>query len=151
MLYVEGKKRIVSYMLVAIQFVAIFMIFITGPWFPQHPALLVVYLLGIIIGFWSIYTMDTNTINVPPDVRPTATLTSHGPYFLIRHPMYLSLLLVSIPLVILKPTIFRIAIQTTLFVDLLFKIHFEEIKLVNQLEGYQFYKKNTWKLLPFIY
>ncbi len=151
MLYFGKKKDITAYFLVSLQFICLFLIAATGPLYPERPVLLLVYFSGMTIGLWGILSMNSDTLNVPPNVRPNAELTSRGPYAVIRHPMYLALILVSLPLVIVKPTVFRIIVETTLAVDLLIKMHTEEKMLLKNLEGYQLYRKKTWKLIPFIY
>lgn len=151
MLYFGNRKNGLGYLLVSIQFICLFLIFVTGPLYPANPVLTIIFTSGFILGAWGILSMNADTLNVPPDVRPKAKLTKKGPYAIIRHPMYLSLLLVSMPLVITKPTVFRIFVETTLVIDLLLKLNIEEKMLLEKLDGYKHYRKNTWKIIPFIY
>lgn len=151
MLYFDSRRNNLGYLLVSIQFICLFLIFVTGPLYPANPIFTIIYTMGFILGIWGILSMDKDTLNVPPDVRPKAKLTKSGPYAVIRHPMYLSLLLVSMPLVIAKPTVFRILVETTLVIDLLLKLNIEEKMLVEKLDGYKKYQNSTWKIIPFIY
>jgi protein-S-isoprenylcysteine O-methyltransferase Ste14 len=151
MLYFGERKNIYVYVLVTLQFICLFLIFLTGPLYPQNFILIAIYISGFILGFWGIVSMNSQTLNIPPNVRPEAELTSKGPYAVIRHPMYTSLILVTLPLVISNPTVFRITVETTLIVDLLVKLNVEEKMLKKQLNGYNEYKQNTWKIIPFVY
>ncbi len=151
MLYFGKNRNITVYFLVSLQFICLFLIAVTGPLYPEGPLLKLLYIMGMAIGLWGIFSMNSDTLNVPPNVRPNAELTARGPYAVIRHPMYLALILVSLPLVIIKPTVFRIFIETTLVIDLLIKMNTEEKLLIKNLEGYHEYRKRTWKIIPFIY
>ena len=70
---------------------------------------------------------------------------------LIRHPMYASVLLVALMLVINHLTLWRIGLWLILFIDLYFKLSYEEKLLLTKYPEYLKYKSNTKRLVPFIY
>ncbi len=74
-----------------------------------------------------------------------------GPYSLIRHPMYLALLLTSLPLVINKFDLILLIIWLILLIDLLLKLNYEENLLIVKLAGYDQYTKQSFRLIPFLY
>jgi len=127
------------------------LIAITGPLLPGNKLLLAVELLGIALGIWAVVTMGIGNFNVTPDPLKSSRLVTQGPYRFIRHPMYLALLLVTLPLVTTKFSLLRLAIWLALLIDLVVKLNYEEGMLTAQLEGYRDYKQQSYRLIPFIY
>ncbi len=144
-------STIKSYTLVFVQFLCIGLILITGPVFPANIFLLIIELAGVALGIWAIAVMGIGRFNIVPDPKEGSRLVTRGPYRLIRHPMYLSLLLLTLPLVIDTFTIWRAAIWLMLFADLVLKLNYEEALLEKKLDGYSEYKHRSYKLIPFIY
>ena len=140
-----------SFALVLVQFATLGLIAITGPIFAPNPILLAVELLGIGLGVWAVFTIGIGKFNILPDPLTYSRLVRRGPYRLIRHPMYLGLLLVSLPLVVTEFTTLRLALWLLLLVDLLLKIGYEESLLVGRLVDYKEYMEHSYRLVPFVY
>lgn len=146
------KSRIVkSLIFVLIQFACLGLIALTGPLFPSSPALLVIELLGVGLGIWAVFTMRIGNFNITPDPLNHSRLVTSGPYRLIRHPMYLAILLTTLPLIVYSFSPFRLTIWLILFIDLLLKLNYEEILLAAELMGYDRYIKRSFRLIPYIY
>ncbi|GIK74205.1 MAG: isoprenylcysteine carboxyl methyltransferase [Chloroflexota bacterium] len=140
-----------SYTLVVIQFGALLALALTGPIIARHPVLLAVELAALALAVWAIVTMRLRHINVLPDVRPDSRLVRQGPYRWIRHPMYASILLGALALVLDESTPLRWLIYVVLLVNLLIKLHYEERLLAAAFPLYTAYQEVSKRLIPFIY
>lgn len=107
--------------------------------------------LGIFLAFWAIMTMRSSKLKMEPMPHPYATLVTTGPYKLIRHPMYSSIILAFSPILVSNFNWHGLLIFSALLVMLLLKLNFEEILLRKHFPDYEQYKKNTFRLIPFIY
>jgi len=144
-------KPMLSYALVTVQLLCLGLIALTGPLFAAHPALLLLEGAAGLLGIWAIGTMGIGNFNVTPDLKPRARLVSSGPYRLLRHPMYLALLVGGLALVLDTFSPVRMVLWLVLFVDLLVKLNYEERLLSRDLEGYSAHMRRTKRLIPFIY
>ena len=140
-----------SSLYVAIQFICLGLIAITGSLIPSNNALLVIELSGLGLGIWAILSMRIGNFNIAPDPFKWTQLVTSGPYRLIRHPMYLALLLTTLPLVINDFDIFRIVTWLVLLLDLMLKLNYEEKLLARKLVGYDQYMGKSARLIPFLY
>ncbi|GIV79082.1 hypothetical protein FKZ61_009985 [Litorilinea aerophila] len=145
------KRRLLSYLLVLIQFLTLGYLAWTGPLLARSPLLLLLEALAVALGLWAIWSMKPGHFNITPDVRPGAQLVRQGPYRFIRHPMYSALLLGSLALVAAHATPGRVAAWLLLVIDLLLKLHHEERLLAEAFPDYPAYRRTTWRLVPFVY
>ena len=120
-------------------------------WFSINPILLVIQVLGLIVASWAIFEMQKSKINIAPTPRKGATLVDTGIYKWIRHPMYTSLLMVFIPMVIENYTIINLAIFLFFAINLILKLEYEETLLVKFFPNYQEYQQRSFKVIPLIY
>lgn len=144
------KPSYFSYLLVFVQFASIAGILLTGNWF------IIGYgiswqIAGIALGLWAVKVMHLGEFNIVPDPKPDALLVQSGPYRLIRHPMYLSLLLFFIPLVLNDLSLVRLLFLSMLIATLVVKLHYEENLLKATFEDYDQYQQKSYKLIPFIF
>jgi len=140
-----------SYSLVLIQFGALALIGLTGPWIAEEFLLQVMEGVGVGVGLWAIVTMRIGNFNITPNVKIGSQLVQTGPYQWIRHPMYLALLLVTLALVWSYFSPLRLVIWLVLLVDLMIKMAFEEQLLTFQHAEYMHYQQQTKRLIPFLY
>lgn len=140
-----------SILFVLVQFTCLALIAVTGSLIPSNTLLLGIECLGIGLGVWAILTMRIGNFNITPDPLKWSQLVTKGPYRFIRHPMYLALLLTTLPLVINDFDPLRVTVWFVLLIDLLLKINYEEKLLAAALEGYDHYVRHSARLIPYIY
>ncbi len=143
--------KIKARILVFIQLSCIIFIFASGSIVAWHLVLLVHQIAGTAIGIWAIIVMGIGNINISPLMKEGAVLVTRGPYRVIRHPMYLAVLLVIWPLIIDDFSVMRITAGFILTLDLIIKILFEENLLKKQFAEYEAYMKTTKRLIPVIF
>jgi len=107
--------------------------------------------LGSIIGVIAIWQMRKSKLSILPDVIKGATLIDSGIYSIIRHPMYLAVILAGIGLAINSNNYVSVLFLVILVIDLLFKSNREEQLLSDEFEQYESYKKRTKKIIPRFY
>ena len=106
---------------------------------------------GLILGLWAIYTMKKSVLRITPDVDYRAVLVQDGPYRYIRHPMYSSLIVSGLGLLLTNISLIRLFVYVFLIDDLVMKLSFEEKLLEKHFKDYAVYKKNTKRIIPFFY
>lgn len=139
------------YFLVFLQFSSLFFLMFSASVFASHWGLLLVQLSGVILGVWAIWVMRIGNFNISPTPVERGELRESGPYASIRHPMYTSIILFTLPELVNYYNLWRILTLLVLYVTLLLKINFEERNLLQQFSDYKDYKIKTKKLIPFLY
>jgi protein-S-isoprenylcysteine O-methyltransferase Ste14 len=143
--------KIKARIIVVIQLSCIIFIFASGSPVANHFLLLVIQIAGTAIGIWALFVMGIGNINISPRVKQGAVLVTRGPYKLIRHPMYLAVLLVTWPLIIDRFSFLLITAGFILTMDLIIKMLFEERLLKQQFVEYEAYMRTTKRLIPLIF
>lgn len=144
-------RRAKSLTLVAVQFCCLAAIALTGPIFARRPMLLLIELLGIGLGLWAIVAMRPFNFNITPDVKVEGYMVDRGPYALIRHPMYASLLFICTALVIDSFSLLRLVLLVVLIIDLVTKLRYEEGLLAAHYGDYAAYMQRSKRLIPYIW
>ena len=131
-----GFRSYKSFFFVLVQFATICFLSVTGNIFPRNFFLLVTIILTSVPGLWGILLMNRH-INVAPDPLKDSVMITNGPYKFIRHPMYFSLLSVTLIWIIDFFTFIRFFIWILLLVDILSKLRYEENLLLKSFSGYR--------------
>jgi len=143
-------RSVKSLILILIQFICIIYIGLSGRLLPENIILRVVMAIAGVIAVWAILIMNKK-FNVAPDVLKNAKLIRIGPYRFIRHPMYLSVFMITLCWLIDYFTYVRMSAAIILFVIMIFKIKYEEELLKKAFPEYEEYQSQTKKIIPYIY
>jgi protein-S-isoprenylcysteine O-methyltransferase Ste14 len=140
-----------SITLVGIQFVLIGVIAFTGPLWPPHWSLRVILVVGGVIGLWALQVMGLRQVKVFPEVANQGKLIVFGPYRRVRHPMYTSVLLVTLAWVLGNPLSYRVMLWAGLLMILMVKLRYEERLLMERFPAYEAYRRETKRLIPYLW
>ncbi len=113
-----------------------------------HFAGVLLILLSGIIEYKAIITLKENYY---PQIRKEKYLVSSGIYKYIRHPIYLSAILLGLGVLILFSLNLLIYLFPIILITLVYKIESEEKYLEKRFVEYKLYKKTNYKILPYIY
>lgn len=147
----NDKQKIINFIVTFIQYAGFAAFLIWSPLIAKGIFWQIVELLGIALAFWAIMVMQKSKINIAPQPRKNASLVSQGPYALIRHPMYASIILAVTPLIITHWDIYRFGFLMFLYLNLIIKLLFEETLLMEFFDGYKEYKKRSWRIIPYFF
>jgi len=138
-----------SYTLVALQFVLIGLIAVRLDPAAIGTAFMVLVAAGSGVGAWSLAANRPSNINIRPEPKAGARLVTHGPYRLVRHPMYFAVMLFA--------TAFAVAgdagqwlLWAALAAVLYAKALREERGLALVHPGYADYRARTRAIIPFV-
>jgi len=109
-------------------------------------ALLIV--IAIVVAIFALITLKLHNLSVMPEPVSNGELVTTGPYRYIRHPMYTSVLLGCLGMLLLNLNILSCGMFIALAVILIFKIRREESLLKAAYPAYEGYKIATGALLP---
>lgn len=146
-----GRQKTVNFILTFIQYTTLIVFITLSPKVAVGWSYLSIEISGILLAIWAILVMSKSKLNIAPLPRSDTKMITSGPYKLIRHPMYLSLVLSLTPLLISYYSTVNALILLTLFTNLVFKILFEESVLNEYFDEYRDYTLNTKRIIPFIW
>lgn len=135
---------------VVIQFICIIFLIISAD-FSQFAGLnWLLLIIGAVLGFWAVFNMRLDNLNIQPKLKTHHRLITHGIYSVIRHPIYTALLIEALALVMTQPQIQQWLGFGVLIVVLFLKSNKEEFYLSQRFSDYPNYKKQTGRFLPFL-
>ena len=137
-------------LLVFLQFGLIgLMIFFSHGVLRSVPAI-VIFLMGVVIGLWAINHHEKGNFNIQPKLKEGGQLVTTGAYNFIRHPMYTSVLLMMLGVLIASASFIELLLFILLITVLVLKAKREEKLWSGHDEAYLEYKKHTKLFIPYI-
>jgi len=137
-------------LLVTLQFgiIAIMVLFSKG--FFSNLIAILIFIVGASLGIWALNHNRLGNFNIQPKMRENAQLITTGIYSYIRHPMYLSVIIMMLAFVISTPTGIETLLLIGLIIVLVLKAKREEKLWLNHNEAYKKYKEQTKLFIPYI-
>jgi len=136
--------------LVSIQFLSMGLMLLFSDGIFHHPLALLIFMLGLSIGIWALLHNRLGNFNIQPKLKENAKLITTGIYAHIRHPMYFSVFLMMLGLVIATPTLYEIFFFALLLAALYLKAKKEEALWIEENADYVAYKQRTKYFIPFV-
>ena len=106
---------------------------------------------GLLIGAAALWANKLGNFNIVPDIKEECILITSGIYAYIRHPMYASVLLSMLGVMILYFSPYELVLFMVLLVNMLTKMLYEEKLWHCEGSEYEKYTQNTKRLIPYIY
>lgn len=147
----DASHSWLSIVLVATQFILMALILFAGPFWSTHWSLQGMMVLGGVIGLWAFLAMGLRNLRAFPEIPQHGWLVVHGPYRWVRHPMYTSVLVITLAWTVEHPLPFRMALWVGLVVTLWVKLRYEERLLMERFPEYEAYRRQTKRLIPFVW
>ncbi|NQY24906.1 MAG: DUF1295 domain-containing protein [Campylobacteraceae bacterium] len=144
------KTKIYSYTLVFLQFFLILILLSINESIFSKPLSLVIFILGLSFGIYTLLFNKLSNFNISPLIKKDANLITNGAYKYIRHPMYFSVLLMLLAVVLREISSENIVLYLFLIVVLFLKAKKEEDLWMNENPQYMEYRKKTKMFIPFI-
>jgi protein-S-isoprenylcysteine O-methyltransferase Ste14 len=139
------------YIYVFFQLSALVFIALNVPLFKMTILSYIAIIGSILLGIWALWTIHPQRVNILPVPHPNGVLVTHGPYAVIRHPMYTAQLFAALVAAIESALWLNAGVWLLYMVLLVMKAAYEEQGLVKQFSDYREYQQKTWRLVPFLY
>jgi protein-S-isoprenylcysteine O-methyltransferase Ste14 len=143
--------KIKSIILVIVQVAGIVLICVTAKPVCTRIALLAFQAAGLALLIWTMLYLQPGKFHILPDPVKSNRLVTKGPFRFIRHPMYLSLFLYLLPLIIEYFSFIRLGIFLIFVANMIIKLFYEERLMMAEYEQYAEYMKRTRRLIPYIF
>lgn len=139
-----------SKILLAIQFISIFVILIPGQTSRLTDLWWILLLISTITTLWIFTHNKVGNFNIVPEIKENAKLIITGPYKFVRHPMYSSLILFMLGFVLWKFSFINIVMLCIMSITVFMKAYKEEKLWHRKDSAYLEYKKQTKMIIPFL-
>jgi protein-S-isoprenylcysteine O-methyltransferase Ste14 len=140
-----------AYLLVFLQYSSLLYVLFSGELIVREFLLMAFRILSGVLGVWAILVMRIGHFNIASHVKVGAELVTSGPYRIVRHPMYTSIVLFTVPQIIFQHPPSRLAAFFVLLISLVLKMLYEEQLLKDAFPDYQAYMKRTKRVIPCVW
>ncbi|MBK9420825.1 MAG: isoprenylcysteine carboxylmethyltransferase family protein [Flavobacteriales bacterium] len=142
-----APKDTIGALLVFGQFACIAVLLVGGGWnLPWWGWAL--FALGLLVFLLAASSLGGNNFTVMPAPREGNTLSKRGIYTIVRHPMYLSVLLCGSAMAFGAPSPWRWAALSVALLVLVVKVHHEERRLTEKHPEYPELMRGVARLVP---
>lgn len=143
--------KVFSSILVMLKFGLFFAILYTGGIVPVNFIGLGTQLIGVVLYVLAFVSFNKKYFSFMPLPKPGAYIIMHGPYSFLRHPMYLAMLLMTLPLTYEYFSLKIAFLQVSLTVVIGLLVYIEEYVFGNVDLNYKNYIKYTKMIFPLLF
>lgn len=104
---------------------------------------------GLLIALMGIINLGSS-LTATPVPKHSAVLRTTGLYAVVRHPIYLGIVVITAGLVLMSSSWWSLLCGVALVILLSVKARFEEKLLLAKFEGYAAYAARTGRIIPFV-
>lgn len=108
-----------------------------------------VLMLGLAITLFGIVSLGSS-LTATPVPKDTTVLRTTGMYAIVRHPIYLGLVLIGMGLTLPAGSVLTVVACALLIALLSYKARFEERMLIDKFPQYQDYATRVGRIFPFV-
>jgi len=144
------QHKLYSYTLVSLQFLLIGALLLFGTSLFSSVLAILIFIGGAVMGMYALFYNNLKNINIIPEIKEDAVLITTGAYAYIRHPMYFSVLIMMLGVVVADVNMISMGLYLLLIIILLLKAHKEEKLWMEKSEAYRAYRQRTKSIIPFI-
>ena len=144
------QHKLYSYTLVSLQFLLIGALLLFGTSLFSSVLAILIFIGGAVMGMYALFYNNLKNINIIPEIKEDAVLITTGAYAYIRHPMYFSVLIMMLGVVVADINMISMGLYLLLIITLLLKAHKEEKLWMEKSEAYKAYMQKTKSIIPFI-
>ena len=109
-----------------------------------------IFILGLLLGLWALNHNKRGNFNIQPKIKEGCKLITSGAYKYIRHPMYSSVTLMMLGVLLSTPVLIEWILYLSLLMVLFLKAKREERLWCGHDLQYLQYKKRTKLFIPYI-
>jgi protein-S-isoprenylcysteine O-methyltransferase Ste14 len=147
----SSTMKVLSGTLVAIQFVLFFAILYWGALVTTNLVGLLIQLSGLVLYILAYISFNQKYFSLLPLPKKGAYIIMHGPYSFLRHPMYLGMILITMPLTVDYFNHTIAVFQASFLVVTGILVYIEEYVFGNVDLNYKNYIKYTKMILPLLF
>ena len=138
-------------LLITIQIVCLIYIVLTGPVFTKNIILLFFQVVAIFVILWTLWTIKVDNFSLNKKKSDTRRLIPKGPYKIVRNPIYSSILILVVSMVVNSFSVFRLIVLIVFIISLILTVMIFDRDLHRKFSDYSLYKQRTYRLIPFIF
>ena len=130
--------------------VATLFLLFSGPLMTNTVVDLLIEIFAALLIIWAVITRRVSKEKKHAKLPPGYFFLTHGPYEILRHPIYAGYLLIMLSLVEIEFTFLRFLALLIIFFMILLKIIREESTMGREVKEYGDYKKKTKAVIPYL-
>lgn len=144
------KNKLYSHALVSLQFILIALLLVLNEsvFFKAMP--LMIFGFGFGFGVYALACNNLTNINIIPEIKEGAQMITTGAYKYIRHPMYFSVIVMMLGVILSDLEPLNFILYLLLILVLFLKTKKEESLWLEKSEYYKLYMQKTKRIVPFV-